>query len=152
LPELIKSLKQHKEIVVSKEDEALLLSMSPATIDRLLAPVRKSLQIKGRSTTKPGTLLKHKIPIRKFADWNDTKPGFLEIDLLPHCGESIGGEYVNTLNMTDIASSWAVCVPFMGRSERFCVEALEEAKMRLPLPHRTKKLGYNPQDGWLCPI
>jgi len=106
--------------------------MSPATIDRLLAPVRKSLQIKGRSTTKPGTLLKHKIPIRKFADWNDTKPGFLEIDLLPPCGESTGGEYVNTLNMTDIASSWAVCVPFMGRSERFCVEALEEAKIRLP--------------------
>lgn len=132
LPEFIKALKQHKEIIVNKEEESLLLSISPATIDRLLAPAKKGLKLKGRSTTKPGTLLKHKIPIRTFADWNDTKPGFLEVDLVAHCGESVSGEYINTLNMTDIASGWAVCAPFMGRSEKFCVQAFEKTKARLP--------------------
>lgn len=104
LPDLIKSLKRHKEIKISKQDEALLLTVSASTIDRLLAPARKEMCIKGRSTTKPGTLLKHQIPIRTFADWTENMPGFLEIDLVAHCGDSTRGEYINTLNMTDIAT------------------------------------------------
>jgi hypothetical protein len=101
LPELVKSLKRHKEIKLSKDDEALILTASAATIDRLLAPARKEIRIKGRATTKPGTLLKHQIPIRTFADWTEDKPGFLEIDLVAHCGDSVRGEYINTLDMTD---------------------------------------------------
>ena len=132
LPELVKSLKHHKEIKLSKDDEALLLSASAATIDRLLAPARKEICLKGRSTTKPGTLLKHQIPVRTFADWNDSRPGFLEIDLVAHCGDSTAGEYINTLNMTDIATAWTVCTAFMGRSERFCVQAIEQAKPLFP--------------------
>lgn len=132
LPELVKSLKRHKEIKLSKDDEALLCTVSASTIDRLLGPAKKELRIKGRATTKPGTLLKHQIPIRTFADWNDDRPGFLEVDLVAHCGDSTRGEYVNTLNMTDIASGWTVCTAFMGRSEQFCVAAIEEVRPSLP--------------------
>ena len=66
LPEMVTSLKRHKEIKLSKEEETLLLTASPTTIDRLLAPARKEFKLKGRSTTKPGTLLKHQIPVRTF--------------------------------------------------------------------------------------
>jgi len=132
LPELVKSLKRHKEIKLTKEDETLLLSASASTIDRLLAPVRKDMGFRGRSTTKPGTLLKHQIPIRTFADWDQDKPGFLEVDLVAHCGDATRGEYLNTLNMTDICTGWTVCAAFMGRSEAFCVEAVELAKPSFP--------------------
>lgn len=131
LPVLLKSLKHHKEIKLPREDEALLLAMSASTIDRILAPARKRIAIKGRGTTKPGTLLKHQIPIRTFADWNEDKPGFMEVDLVAHT-DTARGEYVNTLNMTDIATGWTVSTAFMGRSERFCVAAIEEVKPLLP--------------------
>ena len=134
LPNMIDSLKRHGEISLSKEDTALLCAISPATADRLLRPARKALAFKGRSTTKPGTLLKHKIPIRTFTQWNDESPGFLEIDLVAHCGDSTGGEYINTLNMTDVATGWTRSTAFMGRSERFCVAAIEEARSSLPFP------------------
>ncbi len=134
IPELVDSLKRHNEISLTQEEEALLLSISSATIDRLLIPARKGLVLKGRSTTKPGTLLKHKIAIRTFADWDENQPGFLEIDLVAHCGSNARGEYINTLDMTDVATGWTVCAAFMGRSERFCVEAIEEAKPSFPFP------------------
>lgn len=134
LPDLIKSIKRHKEIKLSKDDEALILTVSASTIDRLLAPARRGMNPKGRSTTKPGTLLKHQIPIRTFADWTEDKPGFLEVDLVAHCGDSVRGEYINTLDMTDIATGWTVTTAFMGRGERFCVEAINEVKPSLPFP------------------
>ncbi|MFZ2446499.1 MAG: ISNCY family transposase [Syntrophobacteraceae bacterium] len=133
LPELVKSLKHHKEIKLTKDDAALILTVSAATIDRILAPARKQTTIKGRSTTKPGTLLKHQIPIRTFADWTEDKPGFLEIDLVAHT-DTTRGEYINTLNMTDIATGWTVSTAFMGKSERFCVTAINEVKSSLPFP------------------
>jgi hypothetical protein len=132
LPELVKSLKHHKEIRLSKEDEYLLLTVSASTIDRLLAPARREIRLKGRSTTKPGTLLRHQIPIRTFADWDDARPGFLEVDLVAHCGDTTAGEYINTLNMTDISTGWTVATAFMGRSDRFCAAAIDEVKGSLP--------------------
>lgn len=134
LPELISSLKQHSEICLTDEQEQLLLSISPATIDRLLASVRQKLLLKGHATTKPGTLLKHQIPVRTFADWDDQRPGFLEVDLVAHCGDSTGGEFINTLNLTDVASGWTICSAFMGRSQRFCVHAIRLATNKLPFP------------------
>jgi hypothetical protein len=136
IPELLKSLKRHKEIEVTRQQEDLLLKMSAATIDRLLVQARKGLWPKGRSTTKPGTLLKHRIAVRTANDWNDDRPGFFEIDLVAHCGESTAGEYINTLDMTDISTGWTICVPFIGRSERFCLDAIETAKGSLPFPMR----------------
>ena len=132
LPHLLRSLKRFNRIKITKEDETLLLAMSAATIDRMLAPAREGLNPKGRATTKPGTLLKHTIPVRTFADWDDDRLGFLEVDLVAHCGESVSGEYVNTLDMTDVATGWTVCAAFMGRSEAYCLEAFREATSTLP--------------------
>lgn len=134
IPHLLDSLKAHNEIELTEQDEALLVKMSAATIDRLLIPAKKGLVPKGRCTTKPGTLLKHKIPIRTFADWNEHRPGFLEIDLVAHCGDSSRGEYINTLDMTDVCTGWTVCAAFMGKSERFCAEAIEEVRSLFPFP------------------
>lgn len=132
LPEMVKSLKRHKEIKISKKEQLLLNTVSAATIDRLLAPARKQYNLKGRSTTKPGTLLKHQIPVRTFAEWDNKRPGFLEVDLVAHCGDTTRGEYINTLNMTDVATGWTVCTCFMGRSEKYCTEAVELAKTSFP--------------------
>jgi hypothetical protein len=132
MPHLIASLKQHREISLTSQEESLLLSISPATIDRLLAPARKDIGMRGRSTTKPGTLLKHQITIKTFAEWDDTRPGFLQVDLVAHCGMTTGGEYVNTLNMVDVATGWSVATAFMGRSERFCTAAIDEVTPSLP--------------------
>lgn len=134
MPLLIDSLKQHNEITLTRQEEVLLLGISPATIDRLLAPARKAIGIKGRSTTKPGTLLKHQIAVKTFAEWDNTIPGFLQIDLVAHCGMSTGGEYINTLNMVDVATGWCITTAFMGRSERFCTTAIDEVTPNLPFP------------------
>ena len=134
LPELLANMKRHNEIQLTAEEEALLLSIKSATIDRLLKPARRGLVPKGRSTTKPGTLLKHQIPIRTFTDWIEDKPGFLEVDLVAHCGDSARGEYINTLTMTDVCTGWTVTTAFIGRSERFCTEAIDEIKPSLPFP------------------
>lgn len=134
MKELIEALKRHGEIVLSDEQEALLISISAATIDRLLAGARKQMTLKSRATTKPGALLKHQIPIRTYADWDGDRPGFLEVDLVAHCGTSTAGEYANTLTMADVRTGWTVCCAFMGRSERFCLAAIEKARRSLPFP------------------
>jgi hypothetical protein len=131
---LVDSLVGHGELNISLGDYTLLLKMSASTIDRLLIHKRKEYQIKGRSTTKPGTLLRHQIPIRTFADWNDTRPGFLEIDLVAHCGGNPKGEFINTLDMTDVATGWTVCRAFMGKGRRFASQAMDLAAPDFPFP------------------
>jgi len=128
----VDSLVRHNELDILDVDYQLLISMSASTIDRLLASKRREYGIKGRSTTKPGTLLKHQIPIRTFADWSDTSPGFLEIDLVAHCGSSTKGEFINSLDMTDIATGWTVCRAFMGKGRMFCSQAMDDAMPDFP--------------------
>jgi hypothetical protein len=132
IPELLKVLENKGEIKVSARQKALLLRVSRATVGKLLSPVRKQLFGKGKSTTKPGTLLKHQIPVRTFADWNNLKPGFLEIDLVALCGETLIGEYVNILDTVDICVCWSEIQGFMGKSQYYATLALDEIKKRLP--------------------
>jgi len=87
------ALKRHEEVVATKQEERLLFKISPATIDRLLKRDRQKITLKARARTKPGTLLKNQIPIHTFADWDNAKVGFLEIDTVHHCGDSPAGEY-----------------------------------------------------------
>jgi len=93
LPELVNVLRRHGERTMSAEIEAQLCRMSPATIDRLLRLWRGLGGRRPFTTTKPGSLLKGYIPIRTFADWQEDCPGFLEVDLVAHCGESSEGFY-----------------------------------------------------------
>ncbi len=113
LPELVPTLERHGHLAVSGEVRALLLALSPATIDRLLRPVR---QPHGISTTKRGRLLKQQIPVRTFADWSDVRPGFLEADLVAHCGGAAEGAYLYTITLTDVCTAWTECLPLLHRT------------------------------------
>jgi hypothetical protein len=132
LPELLCVMKRCGEMVVTPKEQTLLTSISAATIDRMLMPERKSMDVKGRTLTKPGTLLRSKIPIRTFADWTENEPGFLEIDLVGHCGGSGAGEFLYTLDMTDVFSGWTVLAGTKGRGEKGTLSAVKWASGYLP--------------------
>ena len=91
---MIPALERHGELKVKAEVRRKLLAMSPATIDRLLAGERKRHTLKSRARTKPGTLLRQHIPIRTFADWDDLRPGFVEVDLVGHDGGVGRGDFI----------------------------------------------------------
>ena len=107
--------------------------MSAATADRLLRSQRNHGQ-GGLSTTRAGTLLKQQIPIRTFAEWNETQPGFLEADLVAHCGTDINSGYLYTLTLTDIATGWTECLPLLHRSQEAVLGALQRARRLFPFP------------------
>jgi hypothetical protein len=131
LPELLAALERHEEIRLDGETRAQLVQMSAATMDRKLAPFRTG---RGRTTTKPGTLLRQSIPIRTFADWEDARPGFVEIDLVAHCGDSTAGQFIQTLTAVDIRSGWTECLPLPHRSQAAVSAALSCLQQRLPFP------------------
>ena len=134
LPELIKVLRRHGEKTMTAEVEVQLCQMSPSTIDRLLRPYRR---LGGRhpfTTTKPGSLLKNSIPIRTFADWEENRPGFLEVDLVPHCGESSEGFYLTTLSAVDVATGWSECIGVWGKGQDRVGGAVHRVRKRLPFP------------------
>lgn len=134
LPALLDALERHNELTLDPPTRALLLTLSAATADRLLAPTRRATLPRGRTTTKPGSLLKHQIPIRTFADWDDARPGFLEIDLVSHGGESASGEYLHSLVLTDIATQWTECIALLNRGEQAVGTAIAHARTLLPVP------------------
>jgi len=134
LPEMVKVLRQHGEQQIDAATEGRLCRMSAATIDRLLRPHRRLGGRRGLTTTKPGSLLKRSIPIRTFADWQENKPGFTEIDLVAHCGESTEGFYLNTLCAVDVASGWTECRPVWGKGQERVGGAVHKMRQRLPFP------------------
>ena len=131
LPKGIRILERCHELSMSPETKQLLLSMSRATIDRCLRPVRFKLP-HGLSTTKPGTLLKKAIPVRTFADWDEGRPGFMEIDLVAHCGETVEGQYLHTLTCTDICTGWTEPIALRHRSQQAVRDALHHMRPELP--------------------
>lgn len=134
IPAYIAALRRHRELIVTPNERKLLLKISSTTIDRLLTHARKRISLKGKSRTKPGSLLKHQIPIKMWTDWNNTLPGFLEIDSVHHCGMSLFGDYVYTLDTTDVATGWNECAGHLGRSEYRTIEALKTIGKRLLFP------------------
>lgn len=134
IPTYLSALKRHESWIVNKEEKRLLLSISPRTVDRLLKHERRKINLKSRARTKPGSLLKNQIPVRTFADWKEEekKPGFLEIDTVHHCGGDPRGDYVHSLDTTDVFTGWNECRAFMGKSERHTVKGLEIIRERLP--------------------
>ena len=80
--------------------------MSPATIDRYLATARAKDPLRGKSTTRPGTLLRNSITIRKAGDEVEAEPGFFEVDTVAHCGPTLVGEFARSVNYTDMMTGW----------------------------------------------
>ena len=131
LPEMLKVLERHNEMHLDDETRRLLLQMSRATIDRCLQTARYK-QPRGRSTTKPGSLLKAHIPIRTYTPWDEQRPGFMEVDLVAHCGGSIAGQFLNTLTATDIATGWTECRALLHRSQQQVHQAIQCMQQALP--------------------
>jgi hypothetical protein len=134
LPELVGILVKKGEITVSAQTQAELCRMSPSTIDRLLRRWRGHAPHHGLSTTKPGTLLKNAIPIKTFSEWNESKPGFLEVDLVAHCGDNVEGFYLNTLSAVDVATGWYEPVVVWGKGQDRVKGAVYDVQKRLPVP------------------
>lgn len=105
LKEIIPRLEKFKEIKLNAKTRRKLLRISPATIDRLLKADKKKQSLKGRAKTKPGTLLKHQIPIRTFSEWDEMKPGFGEVDLVGHDGGDARGENISLKVISYLKSS-----------------------------------------------
>ena len=112
-----------------------LLSMSRSTIDRLMIPVRSHYHKLGLSTTKPGSILKSHIPI-KTGQWDETRPGYLEADTVAHCGASVAGSFVYTVNIVDIASGWTEQRAIWGKGYLGVQKALIDIEAILPFPVR----------------
>ena len=134
MPEMISVLRHHGELLINADTRAQLCQMSSATIDRLLKPYRKVGDQRRFTTTRPGNLLKNMIPIRTFSDWEENKPGFLEVDMVAHCGESVEGFYLNTLCAVDVASGWTECLPVWGKWQVRVRSAVHKVRLRLPFP------------------
>jgi len=131
LPEGLKVLERCGVLTLSVETKELLLRMSRSSIDRCLAPARFN-KPRGLSTTKPGSLLKKNIPVRTFTDWNEDKPGFMEVDLVAHCGESTAGQFLNTLTCTDLCTGWTEPIALPRRSQEAVRDAIEAMRPDLP--------------------
>jgi hypothetical protein len=133
LPEAIKVLERCQEIDLSKDTQELLLKISSASIDRCLYSIRIQSP-HGLGTTKPGSLLKKLIPVRTFTEWDQERPGFMEIDLVAHCGNTTEGQYLNTLTCTDLSTGWTDVTALLHRSREAVSQAIHTLRQRLPFP------------------
>ncbi len=133
VPELLDRLLRCGELTVAPDVDKLLRQVSPATLGRLLAPARAPFPRRGLTTTRPGTWLKGQIPIRTFADWDEVRPGFLEVDLVAHCGSSTQGFYLCTLCAVDIATGWVELDPVWGKGQVRVGGAVQHVRARLPM-------------------
>src|SRR5216683_4984271 len=131
LPPLLEALERHEHLHLTEDCRSQLLSMSAATADRLLRAQRPVGQ-RGLSTTRAGTLLEQQIPIRTFEEWKETRPGFLEADLVAHCGADIEGGYVYPLTLTDVATGWTECLPLLNRCQEMVLAAFQRARTLFP--------------------
>jgi len=143
MADLVPRLRRFEELDVTDDTAAALVVMSPATMDRRLAEDRAKMVLKGRSHTKPGSLLKDQIPIRTWAQWDDAVPGFVEIDLVGHEGGNAVGEHCYTLTVTDIATGWTENRSVRNKARKWVIAALEEITKIMPFP----VIGVDSDDG-----
>lgn len=134
IPIYLDALIRFGEISLTPEEERLIGRISERTLDRHLKRERQKLNLKARSGTKPGTLLKSQIPIKMWTDWDQTKPGFLEIDSVHHNGGNPSGFFGYTVSLEDVATGWHENQAHLGKSEAYTLEAIDLAGKRFPFP------------------
>jgi hypothetical protein len=135
IPILMESMEKHGHLDLEQDIRAQLLSMSAATIDRMLVKVREGAK-EVRRTRGIATASRRSIPVRTFADWKDPSPGYMEVDLVAHCGGVMTGSFVHSFVLTDVATGWTECVPLVARDQHLIVEGIERTRSRLPFPLR----------------
>ena len=134
IPLLIKAMEKHGHLELDPEVRTKLIAVSAATIDRMLAPVRKGAGV--RRKRRLAKKLTKEIPIKTFADWKDCLPGFLEIDFVVHGGGSMAGEYLHSLVATDVCSGWVEAVALLAREQTLVIEGLTRIGKQLPVTTR----------------
>jgi len=133
LPELVEVMKRYEELVVTEEVEGELRRMSASTIDRALRLYRTRPQRHGLSTTRPSRVLKSAIPLKTFGEWSDSEPGYIEIDLVAHCGDSTQGFYLNTLSAVDVATGWYEAMAVWGKYQEHVTGAIHKIRNQIPM-------------------
>src|SRR5918998_268864 len=134
LPILLPARERNGHLKLEEEIRSKILSMSAATIDRLLQMPRRATRTKKPARAVPEP--RRRIKMRTFADWNEPLPGSMEMDLVAHCGEVNRGSYVHSLVLTDIASGWTEAAPLVVRDATLVVETLERIRVGLPFALR----------------
>lgn len=140
--EMIEVLARWNELIVPDSIAVKLCQMSAKTMDRRLESFKSRLIRTIHATTKPGSLLKRQIPIQ-LSRWNEKVPGHTELDLVAHCGMSASGDFISTLNITDLASGWTESQAILGKAQARVLEALSAIQVRLPFPLK----GIDPDNG-----
>jgi len=133
LPSLVALLEGHGHLQLTEEERRQLLAMSVSTAERFLHTQRKP-RLHGLSTTAPGPLRKAQIPLSTFSPWEENRPGFVEMDLVAHCGGHLDGSFLYTLTLTDLATGWTECIPLLSKSADAVLAALEQARTLFPFP------------------
>lgn len=134
LSTLVPMLRRDGELDLSDDEAAMLVAMSAATIDRRLGPAKDRDGFRATSHTKPGSILKSQIPIRTWSEWDETSPGFVEIDLVGHEGGNSHGEFCFTLTVTDVATGWTVNRSVINKAAAHVVAAIDHVSSRFPFP------------------
>ena len=134
LPTLVPALERHGHLRLDGAIRDKLLSASAATIDRLLADMRAVVRGSTRSKPRAKTAVQRKVPIRTFGDWKEPRPGYVEADLVSHCGQDPGGSYAHTLVLTDVCSGWTECMALAVREGTLIVDAIERLRTSMPFP------------------
>ena len=136
LPTLVPALERHGHVTLDPRVREQLMAVSAATIDRRLASARAVTAGQRRRRRSGGDRVRGRVPVRTFGDWQDPAPGFVEADLVAHCGSSMAGSFAWTLVLTDIASGWTECVPLLVREAGVVVDAVDRLRGALPFPLR----------------
>jgi hypothetical protein len=132
MSEIVEVLVRCGELTLTEAQRERLCAMSAATIDRRLAPERGRLKVKQRSGTKPGMLLKGRIPIKTFSEWDDATPGFCQVDLVAHDGGMASGDYCQSLDLTDVATGWTEPGALKNKAQVWVFEELKRIREDLP--------------------
>src|SRR5450631_925283 len=130
---LIDAMDRHGHLTLDASVRESLLSMSAATMDRMLTTVRDTAK-QGRRRSGISTPLRKSIAVRTFGDWNDPPPGYFEMDMVVHCGKSTVGSYVHSLVLTDIASGWTEAIAMVVREQTLVTESVSVIRTKLPFP------------------
>lgn len=130
------------EHYLCERDKKQILAMSSATINRMLKPVRLVNKRHGMCATKPGTILKNRIEI-KTHNWDVTKPGFVEADTVALCGNSLAGDFVWCINLTDVMSGWTEVRAIWNKGAAGVLEQIENIEKSLAF----SLLGFDSDNG-----
>ena len=131
LPSLVALLERQGSLQLTEDERRQLLAMSVSTAERFLRTQHKP-RLQSLSTTTPGSWSRAQIPVRTFSQWNENRPGFVEMDLVAHCGDHLDGRFLYTLTLTDLATGWTECIPLLCKSTNAVLAALEQARKLFP--------------------